>query len=126
VDRDSRHGNARDTRKLLKRAHHGDALAFFPEGTFGHRPGLAGFRNGAFAIAARAGLPVVPVAIRGTRRLLPAGSFLPRPGRIHIELAPPLPPPASTGKDDMARTLRGTRQAILARIDEPDLAPELP
>lgn len=121
VDRGSGHKGALDTRKLLRRAHVGDALAFFPEGTFGHKPGLAAFRSGAFAIAARAGLPIVPVAIRGTRSLLPGGMFIPRPGRIHIELAPAQPPPASTRKEDVAKALAAARRAILARIDEPDL-----
>lgn len=123
VDRGGRHKGARDTRKLLQRAHGGDALAFFPEGTFGRQPGLAGFRSGAFAVAARAHLPIVPVAISGTRSLLPAGTFIPCPGRIHIQLAPALPPPASTSKEDVADALAAARQAILARIDEPDLVP---
>jgi 1-acyl-sn-glycerol-3-phosphate acyltransferase len=123
VERDGRHKGARDTRKLLKRAHAGGALAFFPEGTFDRRPGLAAFRSGAFTIAARARLPVLPVAISGTRQALPAGSFIPWPGHIHIELAPVQPPPASTAKEDLADSVRAARQAILARIDEPDLAP---
>jgi 1-acyl-sn-glycerol-3-phosphate acyltransferase len=121
VDRGSRHKGALDTRKMLRRAHGGDALAFFPEGTFGSKPGLAAFRSGAFAIAARAGLPIVPVAIRGTRALLPGGVFIPRPGRIHIELAPAQPAPASTRKEDVAKAIAAARRAILARIDEPDL-----
>lgn len=125
VDRNSSHKGGHDTRKLLRRAHGGDALAFFPEGTFGRKPGLAVFRSGAFAIAARAQLPIVPVAIRGTRALLPGGMFIPRPGRIHIELAPVLPAPASTAREDVARALGAARQAILERIDEPDLEAEL-
>lgn len=124
VDRGSGHKGARDTRKLLKRAHAGGALAFFPEGTFGRAPGLAAFRSGAFVIAAKAQLPIVPVAIRGTRAALPADSFIPRPGRIRVELAPMLPPPASTTATDLGATRHAARQAILARIDEPDLAPD--
>lgn len=124
VDRGSGHKGARDTRKLLRRAHAGGALAFFPEGTFGHQPGLAAFRSGAFAIAARAGLPIVPITIRGTRALLPAGGFKVRPGRIQIELAPPLPPPGSAAKADVDAAMRSARQAILDRLDEPDLAPD--
>jgi len=123
VDRGRGQKGARDTRKLLKRANAGGALAFFPEGTFQREPGLAAFRSGAFVIAARAKLPVVPVAIRGTRSALPAGSFMPRPGRIVVELAPMLPPPASTAEADVNATRLAARQAILARIDEPDLAP---
>jgi 1-acyl-sn-glycerol-3-phosphate acyltransferase len=106
VDRNGNHRSARDAREILRRAHSGDALVFFPEGTFGKRPGLAEFRSGAFAIAARARLPIVPVAIRGTRALLPGTTFIPRPGRICIDLAPVLPPPASTGRQDLAGTIR--------------------
>lgn len=123
VDRGRGHRGARDTRRLMKRAHAGDALAFFPEGTFGDQPGLATFRSGAFVIAARAKLPVVPVAIRGTRRALPARTFIPHPGRIDVELAAPLAPPASTADADVAPVLHAARAAILARIHEPDLAP---
>jgi 1-acyl-sn-glycerol-3-phosphate acyltransferase len=108
----------------MKRAHAGDALAFFPEGTFGDQPGLAPFRSGAFVIAARAKLPVVPIAIRGTRRALPSRTLLPRPGRIDVELATPLAPPASTADAAVGPVLREARAAILARIPEPDLAPQ--
>ncbi|MEJ0099323.1 MAG: lysophospholipid acyltransferase family protein [Pseudomonadota bacterium] len=68
VDRGSGSKGARDTRKLLKRANAGGALAVFPEGTFHDEPGLAEFRSGAFVIAAKAQLPIVPIGIRGTRR----------------------------------------------------------
>jgi 1-acyl-sn-glycerol-3-phosphate acyltransferase len=124
VDRGRGGKGARDTRKLLKRANAGGALAFFPEGTFNARPGLAEFRSGAFVIAALSELPIVPVAIRGTRTALPADAVLPRPARITIELAPPIAPPASTASADVKPVLRDARLAILARIAEPDLAPE--
>jgi 1-acyl-sn-glycerol-3-phosphate acyltransferase len=122
VDRGGNQRGARDTRKLLKRASSGGALAFFPEGTFHHQPGLARFRHGAFVIAARAGLPIVPIAIRGTRAALMPGTLLPWPGRIEIELAPCQPAPASTAEADVEAALQSTRAAILSRIDEPDLA----
>jgi 1-acyl-sn-glycerol-3-phosphate acyltransferase len=122
VDRGRGHDGARDARQLLKRAHAGDALAFFPEGTFQRTPGLMRFRNGAFAIAARTQSAVVPVAIRGTRRALPAGTLLPCPTRIEVELAPPVAPPATTAEADVQICLQRTRHAILSRIGEPDLA----
>jgi 1-acyl-sn-glycerol-3-phosphate acyltransferase len=124
VDRGQGQKGARDTRKLLKNAATGGALAFFPEGTFGHEPGLLRFRSGAFAIAARARLSVLPIAIRGTREALPARTLLPRPGRIEIELAPVVATPASTAEQDVRAVQQAARQAILARITEPDLAPD--
>jgi 1-acyl-sn-glycerol-3-phosphate acyltransferase len=50
----------------------GRSLVFFPEGTFLRPPGVLPFRLGAFKAAAEARCPVVPVAIRGTRAILPA------------------------------------------------------
>lgn len=60
--------SARDARRLLKAAEAGESLVFFPEGTFHVEPGLHPFRPGAFAAAIKAGLPVVPLSIRGSRR----------------------------------------------------------
>jgi 1-acyl-sn-glycerol-3-phosphate acyltransferase len=123
VDRGGRK-SARDTRRLLKNAAAGGAMAFFPEGTFDRQPGLMPFRSGAFVVAANAGMPVMPIAIRGTRAALPARTLLPRPARIEIELTPLLPPPVSTKAADIAACVTAARKAILARIAEPDLAPD--
>jgi 1-acyl-sn-glycerol-3-phosphate acyltransferase len=122
VDRNRGSKGARDTRKLLRQASSGGALAFFPEGTFGHQPGLMRFRSGAFVIAARSRLPIVPVAIRGTRAALPPGTLLPWPGRIEIELAPVQAAPASTRDEHVDHSLSAARAAILQRIPDPDLA----
>ena len=122
VDRHRGHKGARDTRKLLRQARSGGALAFFPEGTFGHQPGLMRFRSGAFVIAARSRLPIVPVAIRGTRAALPPGTLMPWPGRIEIELAPVQSAPASTQEEHVDQAMSAARAAILRRIPDPDLA----
>ncbi|MGC4028740.1 MAG: lysophospholipid acyltransferase family protein [Steroidobacteraceae bacterium] len=124
VDRGRGHKGARDTRKLLKRARQGGALAFFPEGTFRHAPGLMAFRSGAFVVAARSGFPVVPVAIRGTRAALPPGGMLPQPVPIEVELLEMIPAPSSIEEAAVSAVRRAARTAILAHIAEPDLAPD--
>lgn len=121
VDRFNRHARAMDARRLIKAASSGRALAFFPEGTFLPQPGVGKFHTGAFAIAARAGLTVVPLAIRGTRHILPSGRILPRFGAIEIHVLPTL---ADSGSDDSASValLRDRARArILAALGEPDL-----
>jgi 1-acyl-sn-glycerol-3-phosphate acyltransferase len=123
VDRSGAGQGKRDARALMRQARSGGALAFFPEGTFHREPGLARFRSGAFVIAANAQMPIVPVAIRGTRQALPPGSLLPQPGRIEVELAPALPAPRAGDATAIDAALRAARAAILARIDEPDLDP---
>jgi 1-acyl-sn-glycerol-3-phosphate acyltransferase len=123
VDRFNRHAGAMDARRLIKAADAGQALAFFPEGTFLAEPGLGKFHTGAFAIAARSRLPIVPIGIRGTRHILPSGRLLPRPGRIDVQVLPaiaPLPeldPPAA-----IAATRDKARERILSALGEPDLA----
>jgi 1-acyl-sn-glycerol-3-phosphate acyltransferase len=126
VERQNRARGARDTRRLLRRAERGQSLVFFPEGTFGAQRGLLRFHIGAFAAAARAKLPVVPLAIRGTRRCLPASSLLPWPGTIEVTVLPALPAqdaPCPLPDADRATSLRDqARAALLAALGEPDLA----
>jgi 1-acyl-sn-glycerol-3-phosphate acyltransferase len=120
VDRFDSHRGASDARRIFRKARRGDALAFFPEGTFYVEPGLRRFRTGAFAAAARADLPVVPVVIRGARRLLPAEQWLPRNGAIDVEITAPIVIPASTGGHRASRLLQAARGRILEHLDEPD------
>ena len=119
VDRDDRNDRQRTARALHTLANRGSALGFFPEGTFDKAPGLKPFHLGAFAAAARAKLPVVPVVIYGARRKLPSGALLPRPGplRVHICDAVRLPDAEPTARALMAET----RRAMLVHLDEPDL-----
>ena len=89
VERFDRTRGAADARRVLRNAASGHSLVFFPEGTFTRTPGLLKFHTGAFATAARAGCPVVPAVLRGTRRALPPSGALPRPGAIEVEILPP-------------------------------------
>lgn len=122
VDRNNRNRGAADARRVLRTATSGHSLVFFPEGTFSPEPGLMRFHTGAFATAARAQCPVVPVVVRGTRRALPPATALPWPGPIEMEILPPVLPRAD-GTEDAAVEMRDrARLAILDRLGEPDRA----
>ena len=86
VERFDRHKGASDTRRVLRTAATGQSLMFFPEGTFHAERRIGRFKGGAFATAARSRMPVVAVAIHGTRELLPAGSASMRRAPIHVEI----------------------------------------
>lgn len=122
VERTNQHRGAMDARRLLRKAHNGDALAFFPEGTFDREPGLRRFRSGAFVAAARAGLPVVPVIITGARNILPDETILPRPGRIRVRVTAPLAPAADRDNGAAQMLNEASRRRILEFLGEPDLA----
>jgi 1-acyl-sn-glycerol-3-phosphate acyltransferase len=122
VERFNRHKGASDARRVLRTAANGHSLVFFPEGTFSHEPGLLKFHTGAFTIAARAGCPVVPAVVRGTREALPSSRILPHPGKITVELFAPIVA-ANTSADAAATELRDrSRERILAELGEPDLS----
>jgi 1-acyl-sn-glycerol-3-phosphate acyltransferase len=119
IDRHSEGGRRRDALRVLRRAEEGQALVFFPEGTFDETPGLKRFHVGAFAAAAKGGMPVVPAVIHGARRAFPNDALLVRPGPVRVEILEPIAVPSSARAADELRT--AARRQILSRIDEPDL-----
>jgi acyl carrier protein len=122
VERFDVQASAEHAGELAEAARHGTSLILFPEGTFSRHTGLRPFRTGAFFAAAHAGIPVVPVALRGVRSVLRDGTWYPRRSPITVTFAAPLPP---EGNDWNAavRLRERARAEILQHCGEPDLAP---
>ena len=120
VERFEAGGSARDARKIVKAATTGTALAFFPEGTFRKEPGVGRFRPGAFVAAVKGEMPIVPVAIRNTREMMPAGRNWPWPVRPRVRILPAIDAddPSFGNHRELAEK---ARQQILAVLGEPDL-----
>jgi 1-acyl-sn-glycerol-3-phosphate acyltransferase len=93
----------------------GRRVHFFPESTFTPATGVRPFRLGAFRLAVEQGVPVVPVALVGTRRALRDGRLLLRPARLEVRVLEPLPPP---GADDGFRALLDLREEARRRLAE--------
>jgi 1-acyl-sn-glycerol-3-phosphate acyltransferase len=119
VERFDKHAARKDAARLMQNAHPSTCLGVFPEGTFLAEPGLRDFHLGGFMAAVRGGLPVVPVAIRGARRILPAHVWWPRAGDLEVDVLPPVMPVARNG-DEARRVRAEARARILARCGEPD------
>ena len=120
VERTDVKGSARDARQIVKAALEGESLGFFPEGTFVEEPGLGRFRGGAFVAATKSEMPVVPIAIGGSRYMMPAKRLLPRRGPLTIDILPAIAP--GDPEFESSRGLaEAARQRILAILDEPDL-----
>jgi 1-acyl-sn-glycerol-3-phosphate acyltransferase len=98
----------------------GKSLLVFPEGTFVASPGLLPFHLGAFLAAARAGVPMVALAIRGARDMLPADRWWPRRARLEVDIAAPIMP-GSDAPDVFAAAVRlreAARHTIAASVEE--------
>lgn len=110
-----------DARHVIKAARQGNSFIFFPEGTFYRMPGLQAFRMGAFLAAVRAGVPVVPVAIRGSRSLLRGDTWFPRRSPVSVRVCPPITPQGNDW-DEAVKLRDAARAQILKYCGEPDLA----
>ena len=110
-----------DAERMAEAAQQGRSLAVFPEGTFVARPGLLPFHLGAFLAAARAGVPVVPVTIRGSRTILPELAWWPRRSGLDVEIGSAILAPAETTVLFAAAVkLREAARAEIARhLDAP-------
>jgi len=122
VDRDDPERALASMAEATAKVRAGSRLVIFPEGTFTERVGLRPFLPGAFKVAADAGVPVVPIALRGTRRALPAGRMIAAPVEIEVELLPPIAP-LGTSDADVKELSDRTAEAILSRLGEPALRP---
>jgi 1-acyl-sn-glycerol-3-phosphate acyltransferase len=113
VERFDRHKGATDARRVLKLAATGQSLMFFPEGTFDENRHIGKFLGGAFTTAQRSQMPVVPVAIHGSRDVMPPGgmSVFRRPIRVQI-----------LGVMDAEEARAKSRELIARAVGEP-LAP---
>jgi 1-acyl-sn-glycerol-3-phosphate acyltransferase len=113
VERFNRHKGGVDARRVLKLAATGQSLVFFPEGTFNEIPQIGKFLGGAFTTALRSDMPVVAMAIHGTRAVLPPAGLLVHRLPIRVEILEVLP---------AADARKRSRELIAAAVGEP-LAP---
>ena len=98
----------------------GRRVLVFAEGTRSRNGQLQAFKKGGFHLAVDAQVPILPVAVNGSHRLLPKGAPAARPGRLEVAVGPPIATAGLT-KDDIGALLERTREAILTlRRRDPD------
>lgn len=89
-------GNLRSIRRMLRtcnaRLQGGESLFVFPEGTRSADGELRSFFRGAFRIAAKNRVPIVPMLIEGTHRILPKGRFRIVPRHVLVRILDPIDP----------------------------------
>jgi 1-acyl-sn-glycerol-3-phosphate acyltransferase len=89
-------GNLPSIRRMIRtcqrRLAEGDSLFVFPEGTRSPDGQLIAFKRGAFWLAAKNRVPVVPILIVGTNRVLPKKSFRIVPQPVVVKILDPVYP----------------------------------
>ena len=115
----SRMGALRECRdRLLKHV----SVMIMPEGTRSRTNELLPFKDGAFRLAVELGLPILPMAVAGTRNAMATGSLLFGRANAEVRVLEPIPTEGLTLADvpalrDRVRTLIGeTRNALVQEL----------
>lgn len=95
----------------------GALLIVFPEGGISPDGRLKPFHRGAAMLAARSGAPIVPVALAGTREVLPLDRIVPRPRPVTIRIGTPIPV-RGTSRDDLIRASDEAAAQIRAMLGD--------
>jgi len=114
TDRSSRAEALAECRDRLRK---GVSVMIFPEGTRSRTGELLPFRDGAFRLAVEAGVPILPLAVVGTRDAIASGSFLFGRARAEVRVLPPIPTEGLTVSDVAALRERVRREITAARAE---------
>jgi 1-acyl-sn-glycerol-3-phosphate acyltransferase len=113
VDRKNRERSRASIAKAVESLRSGNSFLVFPEGTRSRTGELGEMKKGVFIAAMEAGSRIVPVAVRGTRPLLPKGRFSIRPGPVAVELLPAVPAAPGSDREELMAEVRGRIAAAL-------------
>jgi 1-acyl-sn-glycerol-3-phosphate acyltransferase len=96
----------------------GEPLVLFPEGERKSGPTVQPLFDGAVYIAARAGVPIVPVGIGGSEAAMPKGTRLIRPSRVHVIVGQPIDVRGGDGGRVPRSAVREASEQLHARLQQ--------
>jgi len=115
-------GNAKEAMGSIDRAAErirgGASVLVFAEGTRTLDGKLQPFKRGAFALAARSGVPIVPVAVNNSFQILPKGSWRIRPADIEIVLDKPIETVGVSGKEAEMKLMERVHAVLEKNVEE--------
>ena len=124
-----RRGDRQSIMEMMKQseAHlrRGNSVYIYPEGTRSETGKVEKFKAGAFTLAKRVGVPILPIAISGSTNALPKGELMIK-GRHHMKVAVLDEVPAEVVAEMSARDLAEMVQARIIEVVEGGTVAELP
>lgn len=112
IDRGNKTKAKRSVEKAAKRIQKGPSLLVFPEGTRSADGGVQPFKSGAFIMAIKANVPILPVAVRGTFDIVPKHRLNNIPGPAELVIGKPIET-ETLAFEDRYRLRDQTRQAVV-------------
>lgn len=117
IDRDGARAAQATLDAALELLKNGQLFGFYPEGSRSPDGRLYRGRSGLGYLALNSGAPVIPVAMVGTREMLPPGGWLPRPHRVEARIGKPMTFADLTGLPP-ARARKAVADRVMAAIAE--------
>lgn len=117
IDRSDSEASRASVEHMSRLLEDGASMASYPEGTRSRTGELLPFKTGSFVAAIKAGVPVVPVSISGSERVLPPDGFSPRPGLIRVAIGEPIPT-AGLSLEDRRKLADEARAQVEAMLEE--------
>lgn len=90
IERDSPKKAYRSMLRAAEKVQKGLSVMIFPEGTRSPDGNLQHFKKGVFLIALKSQAPILPIAIRGTGKIMQKGDWRTHPGKVQIIIDPPI------------------------------------
>ena len=109
IDRDNARASMRSMNAAVQTLRAGMPLVIFPEGGRSPDGAVRPFMSGAFYIAAKAGVEIVPMALVGTYELLPMNSFHIRPRKVELAVGEPISTEGYTVRDAEALAVKAQK-----------------
>jgi len=116
IDRSNPSAAKASVDNLLTSLSNGISVIVYPEGTRTISGELNSFKKGAFYLAAGANVPIIPMHVHGTRKVLPKGGWLLRPNPVHVRFGEPLRA-ASSSIADIAVLTKAAFQSVSSMRD---------
>jgi 1-acyl-sn-glycerol-3-phosphate acyltransferase len=103
------------------------SLIIFAEGTRSADGHVARFKAGSFLLAMEAGLPIVPLAVVGTREVMPRGRLRTEPAKVRLIIHDPILPPAVDAPTvhDAKQLAERVHAIVRAAVEERQFAPDV-
>lgn len=126
IDR-GRSGEAmRSIEEAIEKIRNGQSLLLYAEGTRTTDGKLQPFKRGAFNIAVRAGVPVVPLTVNGSFKILPKRSIVIHPGDVELVLGKPIMISEKSGREAELQLMEQVHAAIAANYIDQSSEEEAP
>jgi len=90
IDRSNKESAIQSLQQAAKIIKNGASVIIFPEGTRNRNQNVQPFKKGGFVLAVDSGVPIVPVILHGTWKIMPKNQFLIEPGHVVVEIKKPI------------------------------------